>query len=178
MQYFTDMDINKPKQYTVDNNVKMPTLWWDFTSTGEDFKLGQELIKTSGGTWLGGTNYVIKPNREIIHLPEGTSLRDWLEANDVKKGETSVNHSLAKPAFEKVTVRGKSINFTINTPGKYSIVIYNLSGKIMEKFRDQIYASGNYSEQINKNLSKGQYFLSIKTPNGTHTEKIIVNATR
>lgn len=178
MQYFTDMDINKPKQYTIDNDVKMPTLWWDLPSTGEDYTLGQALIKASGGTWLGGTNYVIKPDREIIHLPEGVSLRKWLEDNNVGKTNThqfKFNNNLA--TFNVNFVNG-NLQYFINNEGYYTFKIFNLNGKKIDQISSKYFKEGINKIFLNIKLSSGQYLLKAIGSEKIQTHKFLINTSK
>lgn len=168
------MDKSKPQQYQIDNGVKMPTLWWDLMSTGEDYRLGQELIKASGGTWLGGTNYVIKPNREIVHIPENESLRDWLEANGIAKGITPISICKNNEMTIDFNLKGSTIKLKVKKSGNYKFKIFSIIGREVFTSQKTKYATGEYQYKLNRNLSSGQYIIKIFTNESFYSQRILI----
>lgn len=101
---------------------------------------------------------------------DGFSLKyQWQIGSGVTEFENKETlQLLPNPATSEFT-----INYNLSKPSDIQIDIMDITGKIL--YSEQSYAQSNYTNTYNvEQLSKGLYFVKIKTDKGSQTQKLII----
>jgi len=67
------------------------------------------------------------------------------------------------------------VNYSLTSPANVTIGLYNIMGVRVKNFISAFHPSGDYSETFAVGtLPKGMYFLSLQTPDGIVTRKVVI----
>lgn len=96
------------------------------------------------------------------------------ELTDVE--DLEINESLNFSIFPNPASANLSISFELPVSSEVSISVMDMSGKVITQYLDAELGAGEhvFTQNISQQLSKGMYFMYLKTELGIMTQKVIV----
>jgi len=129
---------------------------------------GRGLFRTTSLSFPPNT-YDFGPNCEsfsVINLPQFNP--------QVITGIDDVNKANLFQVFPNPVNDIATMQVTLQTPGKISLKIYNMEGKLVRDLINNVNRSGAFTESVNlSNLGTGNYILMLQTPSGNVSRQLI-----
>lgn len=134
----------------------------------------------SGGFILLGTIYLIHPDRTFETVghasADGNDLLPRLIELGIPKDKVSnfnLNNQLSTNG-NNIFINNNQLGIDNAIAGKYSLSIYNLSGREIHRINDINLTNGLNFLDLNKDLSSGQYLTKLLSPKNQISRKIII----
>jgi len=100
------------------------------------------------------------------------TISDQPLAVNEQEGNNMTLFSSSPNPFSDIT----NIRYKIEKPGNVQIVISDISGRVISNLNEGFRAAGPHSSEFDgSRLSKGVYFFTLKTENGSLTNKMVIS---